>query len=1697
MIRNRCSHPSLSSVSATALFLFGCFGLVCAANAAVTATTTTLKVTPGTTVEHPAKVTLTATVLTVATTPAPVSPGPVNFCDLPQVPTAASTCTGVEVVGTAQLTATGTAAINFFPGIGTHNYFAVFVGTKTAANTFTTSNTFPQATQPQLVVTGLYPTTTTILASGAVGSYSLTGTVAGVVPSVNIPGPSGILSFLNTNNPPPPGNPVAAKTMEAATTPLVQSFPTQTPAPASGTTPNSVAVGDFNDDGIPDLAVTNVGTDPTKPGTVSVFLGAAGGVYPAAPSHTFTVGDNPVSVAVGDFNNDGLPDLVVVNANDSTISVLLGAANGNFTVEAATPSTVDAGTAVAVGDLNNDGILDLAVSTTGGVAVLLGTGTPTLFGAANVYAAGTSFQSVAIGDFDAGGLPDLAAVSSTNAPGTLAILINAGGGVFPATTPTHTYTVGADPISVAVGDFKNNGILDLAVANSADGTVSVLLGNGDGTFTAAAASPFATGKGPSSVIVGDFNGAGFADLAIANSTDGTVSILIGDGAGAFTAPATSPYTTGKAPLAVAAGDFNGDGLADLATANSTAGTVSVLLNTLTETATATATPVAVTGPATPVQNIEANYLGDTEDTPQLYKGSFSATTPVTAAPFPAALTLKTLPAANSLYGQPVTLTATLTPDTSQGLTADGNVTFTGAPSLGTEPLVTGKATFGPISTLPVGAYNLSATYANDPNFTAAPATPVPFTVGMATPKVALAVTPAPVAPAVSYPFGTGLTFTVTVAGTLGAGITQPTGTVVFNDGAAILCAAPLTPGTATVGSTASCPVNSSLALGLHQITATYSAPASDPNYTSAPATAPLPITISKNAPTVSVTNALNPTSTFGTAVTFIATVQGISGATTQPTGSVNFADCGPTITTCTAPTGTPLVCTNANFGVLGTVNGTSTATCSMASLTGGKHNITATYAPGTDPNYSAAGPSTAFTQIVSPAAPTVAVSGSPTATYGQSVTFTATVSGVVSQSQPTGSVTFNADDSPLSCAGGLAPVMGVSTATCTTITLLGGTHSITAIYNKDTNYSAGNTGSVPQTVNRATATIAFNPSGPLTSTYGSSVTFTAAVTGVTGTGLLPPTGKVNFTDTLSSANPPSPATPICTPSPTITNGTASCTINSLSMGTHTIAASYGDDQNYQPGTSADFSQTVTTFAPGVVVTSSELSSTYGTPVAFKATVTGASTLPQPGGTVTFFDGGSPLTCGSTTPLEPGSSSSTATCTTNALTGGPHTITAAYAPSASSNYSAVMDSAATPAQQKVAPYTPTLAPVASTLNPSVLTSQITLTATVSGVTGLVSPTGSVTFTDGGSPVACTNSALLSATTPVGTSSATCIISMLTDGSHLIGATYVPGGDPNYATALTTQTITQTVQDYNLLLAVGAESTATTPTVNVTQLFNNTNDPFNTVSITARIQPLSMFSQSVNVTCVVTGPSGSTPPTCSPATTSLLGDGPSAASYTVATSASTTVGTYTVTLTASDPSVITLPAKTQTFTVNVLNNVPLALAGGASGTVTALVYSGSSTGPLSFDCNTGTTPILQMQSDGTLLPVSTTSIVCQGSASLSGGQQNLVPISINTAPTSSTSSLRFSGSSGIAAAAFIGIPLFALAGLFGRRSSKGGRFFRFLVLVVLIAGIGQAIGCGSRGFITPPPAASGTPPGTYVIHVSDPTKTYQAVVNLVVN
>ncbi|HWT00602.1 MAG TPA: FG-GAP-like repeat-containing protein [Pyrinomonadaceae bacterium] len=349
-------------------------------------------------------------------------------------------------------------------------------------------------------------------------------------------------------------------------------------SPTAGSSPASIAAGDFNNDGKADLAVGN-----DNDGDVTILLGDGSGGFAEPAGSPVWVGFG-VSVAVLDFNNDGRQDLAAASLAFSDVTILLGDGAGGFTESPGSPVPVGDGPfTVAVGDFNRDGRPDIATPNAGcsDVTVLLNTCDRDCQGANFFEAAGSPIAlqvtgeptRVAVGDFNNDGRPDLAVTSVLN---ELFILLGDGAGGFTEAAGSPVAT-GNSSFPVVVADFDNDGKQDLAVGNYGESSLTILLGDGTGGFTEAAGSPIAGVVSPLGLATGDFNRDGNQDLAAANDASDSVTILLGDGTGGFKPPVGLPVTVGDSPKSVTAGDFNNDGKTDLATANANSNDLTILI----------------------------------------------------------------------------------------------------------------------------------------------------------------------------------------------------------------------------------------------------------------------------------------------------------------------------------------------------------------------------------------------------------------------------------------------------------------------------------------------------------------------------------------------------------------------------------------------------------------------------------------------------------------------------------------------------------------------------------------------------------------------------------------------------------------------------------------------------------------------------------------------------------------------------------------------------------------------------------------------------------------------------------------------------------------------------------------------------------------------------------------------------------------
>jgi len=332
---------------------------------------------------------------------------------------------------------------------------------------------------------------------------------------------------------------------------------------AVGFRPSSVAAGDFNGDGVPDLVAAN-----STSNTVSVLVGRGDGTFETQT--TFAVGSTPYSVAVADVNGDGTPDVVTANLNSHNVSVLLGRGDGTFAPQTAF-AVGSRPYSVVAADVNGDGALDLVTANgdSHNISVLLGWRDGT-FEAQTLFPVASSAYpySIAVADVNGDGMPDLVTPNANKY--NVSVLLGQGDGTFAAAA---AFGVGMSPRSVAVADVNGDGAADLITANPGNHNVSVLLGRGDGTF--AAGTAFAVGTNPGFVAVADINGDGIPDLIAANANSHNVSVLLGRGDGTF--ETHTAFAVGSNPVSLAVADVNGDGMPDLVTANSSSHNVSVLL----------------------------------------------------------------------------------------------------------------------------------------------------------------------------------------------------------------------------------------------------------------------------------------------------------------------------------------------------------------------------------------------------------------------------------------------------------------------------------------------------------------------------------------------------------------------------------------------------------------------------------------------------------------------------------------------------------------------------------------------------------------------------------------------------------------------------------------------------------------------------------------------------------------------------------------------------------------------------------------------------------------------------------------------------------------------------------------------------------------------------------------------------------------
>ena len=691
----------------------------------------------------------------------------------------------------------------------------------------------------------------------------------------------------------------------------------------------------------------------------------------------------------------------------------------------------------------------------------------------------------------------------------------------------------------------------------------------------------------------------------------------------------------------------------------------------------------------------------------------------------ASTTTLTSPTNPSVWGQSVIFTATITP---VAPAPTGTVTFknggTNIAGCVNQPVAARFATCT-TAALSVGSHIVTAVYSGNATYATSTSAPVTQVVTMGS---TTAVVAASVNPSVS---GQTVTYTATVSAVAPASGTR-TGTVAFQDGGVVIagCGAKAV----AVAGTATCAI-AYAGPGAHTITAIYSG---DTNFTGSTAAA-LTQTVKPGATAVSLSSSANPSST-GANVTLTANVTATAPASGTRTGTVDF-QVGVNIAGCSAQV----------------VPASGKATCVTNTLTVGANTITAAYSG--DANF-AATTSLPFTQSVNQGATnTKVVSSLNPSSTGVTVTFTATVTAVAPASGTrTGTVAF--EDGGIALAGCAAQVLGAAgTATCVTKALAAGPHTITAVYSGDGNFTTSTSPALTQTVLSTTTTTVVSSANP--SVFGQSIQYTATVAGgptVTGT-IIFRDGGANIAGCVAVV---------------MTAGSASCTV-SPTVASHKITAVYSGDASNVASTSPVMTQVVTADPTTTVVTATVNPTVFGQSVTFIATVTAnAPGSGTPTGKVAFDNGAAAIAgCGGVTLV-----AGVATCTTNALTVGGHSISGVY------NGGANYVTSTSPVLTETVKLGSTTTVVGSSLNPSVSGQSVTYTATVTVVAPAAgTPTGTINFEDGGVTIAgCAAKALTAAGT------ATCSFTYSGAAIHSITAIY--SGNPTFAGA-TSPTLTQTV------------------------------------------------------------------------------------------------------------------------------------------------------------------------------------------------------------------------------------------------------------------------------------------------------------------
>jgi hypothetical protein len=562
-----------------------------APSASVTLTGTPASITAGATVPLQAQVMIGSV---------PATTGIVTFYDgsklLGTVPVVSTPASSAIAVGSASITAR--------PPAGSHSYTAVFGGNSTVPGTVTSAALSIQSAESGALVSS------TTLAAAANSTNALNTDFTADVIGQGFRAPSGTVDVKETSI----VNDLGSLTLDATTAaPSVRA----TKIFSLGDTVQFVASGDLNQDGFPDF-ILRVGNSPSS---LYVYLGNGDGTFKDPVVYPVGSASRGHGIDIQDVNGDGIPDVVTANQTSNTVSILLGVGDGTLRpAYSLSTGSYQPGT-VRVIDLNKDGIPDIFVGdTANGAQVFLGNGDGTFQTMKTASLSSLAYQEE-LGDFNGDGIPDL--VYDSIIDPTLRVQLGNGDGTFDsANEKTYTITSDAAPYPAAIHayDVNKDGKLDLVIPDSYSSNVVIMLGNGDGTFGTSVSYLGGTNVPVvRDVAFGDFNNDGKIDLAVVDSVNANVSLLLGNGDGTFNAP-QGFFATLSFPSQIVAVDADGDGYPDLfQTSQLNGDDQAVLLMGGTGT-TGTLSNVSVYGSTSVTQSGTGTYAGDT-----YHAGSVSAT----------------------------------------------------------------------------------------------------------------------------------------------------------------------------------------------------------------------------------------------------------------------------------------------------------------------------------------------------------------------------------------------------------------------------------------------------------------------------------------------------------------------------------------------------------------------------------------------------------------------------------------------------------------------------------------------------------------------------------------------------------------------------------------------------------------------------------------------------------------------------------------------------------------------------------------------------------------------------------------------------------------------------------------------------------------------------------------------------------------